>query len=137
MLEGGLVSFLAAQAPLTAIIGTNIYDTVAPEMMVRPDGNPAYPCLVFQVVSYAKEYAQQGDAGVAQKRIIFTAISTLNTDVRNTREAVRAALTGFGPAELPDGTQVFDIELVAQHDDFSVDSRMYRATLHAMVQYAE
>lgn len=136
MLEAGLVALVTAASAITDLIGSNLYDTVAPEQLTNASGQSIYPCLTYQVVSYTKAYGGTADAGVAEKRIVWTAFSPQNSDVRNIREALRQLLTGYG-GTLSDGTVVYFTEIVAQHDDFSADSRMFRATLHAKFSYAE
>jgi hypothetical protein len=108
------------------------------------------------------EYGNDGPIGVSKSRVVFDCFAQRYLDARTLALTVADALSGFGiEAELasefgeggfgdggygtipgnngilPDGTQVFLIEIVNVVDGYVDGSRIYRTSVHAMVQYAE
>lgn len=133
MLEVGLAQLLRQNAALTAIIGTSQPD-VAP--IPAPEDLEAYPCVTYQTASYTGEYSDDGSTWVAEKRVVFNCWAATWLQAHTIFELVRTALSGYAGA-LPDGTYVFLIEIDGAEDFFESESRLYRATLHVLAQYAE
>lgn len=133
MVEVGLADYLRQQSALTAIIGTSQPD-IAP--IPAPEDLTAYPCVTYQTVSYTGEYADDGSTWVAEKRVVFNCWSTTWLQAHTIVDLIRSALSGYS-GDLPDGTHVFLIEIDGEEDFFESASRLYRATVHILVQYAE
>ena len=130
MLETDLVSYLSGQSSITSLVGTNIQPLPAPENLAE------YPCITFQVASYLPGYSTTGMTGWAQKRIVYNCWATAYLQAHTILEALRTVLTGY-QGTLPNGTKVFFIECANGEDYFESESRLYRATLHTLVQYSE
>jgi hypothetical protein len=156
MLTNGLVSYLLAQTPITAIVGTGIQPVPAPEDLTD------YPCITYQMVSYSTEYANDGPVGVSKSRVVFDCFAARYLDAQTLALTVATALSGFGieaaissefgsggfgeggygtiPGSngiLPDGTQVYLIEIANIVDGYVDGSRIYRTSVHALIQYAD
>lgn len=130
MVETGLVSYLLGQSSITSLVGTSIQPLPAPESLTD------YPCITYQVASYTAGYSAQGLTGWAQKRIVYNCWATTYLQAHTIFDAVRAALSGY-QGTLSDGTDVFFTECANGEDYFESDSRLYRASLHTLVQYGE
>jgi hypothetical protein len=130
MIETAMVPLILAQAPVTDIIGDALQPIPAPEDLA------GYPCITYQTASYKADYHATGNSGWAQKRIVYNCWASSYLQAITLQEALRSALTGYS-GTLSDGTQVYFIEIVNGENYFESDSRLYRATLHALIQYAE
>ena len=130
MLETAMVPFILAQSSVTAIIGSSLQPIPAPEDLQD------YPCITYQTASYTADYHAQGASSWAQKRIVYNCWAISYLQAHQLLEALRSALTGYR-GTLSDGTQVFFIEIVNGGDFFESDSRLYRVSLHALIQYSE
>jgi hypothetical protein len=130
VIETALVPFILAQAPITAIIGNALQPIPAPEDLT------GYPCITYQLASYTGDYTSTGTSGWAQKRIVYNCWGTSYLQAHQLFEALRTALSGY-MGTLSDGTQIFLIEVANGEDYYESGSRLWRATLHALIQYAE
>jgi hypothetical protein len=132
MLETAMLP-LISQSSITALIGTvatSIRPIPAPEDLI------SYPVITYQTVSYIADYTVQGHSGWAQKRIVYNCWAASYLLSKQIQEALRLILSGY-EGILTDGTQVFLIQIADGEDFFESDSRLYRASLHAVIQYAE
>jgi hypothetical protein len=130
MIETGLTAYLLAQSSVTSLIGEALQPLPAPDEVEQ------YPCVTYQVASYQADYTASGSTGWAQKRVVYNCWATTYLQAITIREAIRTALTGY-QGTLPDGTEVFLAECVNGEDYFEPGSRLYRTSLHVMVQYFE
>jgi hypothetical protein len=131
MIEAGIRAQLLTISAVTDIIAQRIYPVTAPEDI------SLYPCLTTMTASYVADYTADGSTGWAQKRLVIQAYSLQYSDVRALIEAVRSHLTGLKNTTLPDGTYVFLIEIANSQDFYETDARLYRSSIHLLVQYAE
>ena len=122
MLEQGLTTLLTQNAGLQALIGTCLYPVMVPEQTT-------YPCLSYQTVSAASEYALPGSSE-RWKRLQFDAWAQSYADCKNVVAALDAALDGFTGA-LPDGTVVFGAFRGVELDL----SEQYSRTFRTLVEY--
>jgi hypothetical protein len=130
MIAVSMVPYILAQAPVTAIIGTSLQPIPAPEDLA------SYPCITYQTVSYNTSYTSSGPSGWAQCRVVYNCWATSYLQAQQLLEALRVALSGYR-GTLSDGTQVFLIQVVNEDDYISPDSRLFRASLHTLIQYGE
>lgn len=133
MVEVGLADYLRQNSSLLAIIGATPPD-VTP--IPAPEDLNSYPCVTYQTVSYTGEYAVDGSTWVAEKRVVFNCWATTWLQAHTILELVRGALEGYS-GFAPDGTYIFLTEIDGEEDFFESESRLYRASLHILVQYAE
>jgi len=131
MLTTGLVQFLLAQAPITALVGNAIQPIPATE---------PYPCITYQMVSDVPQYTLTGTAGLSQARIVFDCFATNSKGgylvARNIALAVKAALSGYS-GTLSDGTRIFFCEVVNVTDNFDNDALLSRSSVHVLVTYSD
>jgi hypothetical protein len=129
MLITDLVSYLQQQSSITALVGQRIQPVPAPEDLTQ------YPCLTFQIASYLPEYTMDGSIGLAQYRIVFDCFGLRYLDAANLSSAIVASLSGF--TGTIGTTHVWNCEIVNQQDHFQDGARLYRTSVHALLQIAE
>ena len=122
MIEQGLTALLSNNSQLQALIGACLYPVMVPEQTT-------YPCLSYQVVSAASEYALPGSSE-RWKRLQFDAWGQAYADCKNVVDALDAALDGLTGA-LPDGTVVLGAFRGVELDL----SEQYSRTFRTMVEY--
>lgn len=141
----GLVSLLLTQdtsylssngVPISGMVSTRL------QPLPAPDDEAQYPCIVYQSASFVEEYSDSGPVGIAKERVVFDCMAFATGDQggfglsRSIAFAIRNALAGFGPAALPDGTFVEDIQIVNIVGGWNDAARtLYKTSVHAMVQY--
>lgn len=130
MLETGMAALLLTQSSITALIGNNVDPIPAPEDLED------YPCITYQEASYTADYTSDGASGWAQKRLVYNCWGTSWMQAKQIQEALRVVLTGYR-GTLSEGTQVFLIEVANGEDFFESASRLWRSSLHALIQYSE
>lgn len=130
MLIEGLVSLLLANSAVSAIVGTRIQPIPAPEDPTQ------YPCCTYQVASELGGYTLTGSDGVATTRIVFDCFASRYLDARNLALAIKAALSAYR-GTLPDGTFVYETQIVNMVDAWDDGSRISRTSVHAVLQYAD
>lgn len=115
---------------LTDIVGNRVYFIVAPEDLAL------YPCVTFAVASHVEpEYVFEGSISFCEDRVVVTAWSLSFEQVAGCAKAVRTALSGFRGA-LPLGTQVPLIRVANAQSFRDPNSKLYRYSVHLLVQYA-
>lgn len=136
MIDSLLTYLLSPNLPLSALVGGRVQPVPA------PDDISDYPCIVFQSASYVEEYDDSGSVGLAKERIVFDCMATDTSTEggfgvsRAIAFALRSALSGFGPAYLPDNTYVELITIVNIVGGWNDAARtIYKTSVHAMVQY--
>lgn len=130
MLTSGLVSLLLTNSTVSAIVGTRIQPIPAPEDLNQ------YPCITYQVVSDVSGYTLTGTDGVTTTRIVFNCRAIRYLDARNLAMAVKSALTAYR-GTLPDGSIVYETQIVNVVDAFEDGSRIYKTSVHAVITYAD
>jgi hypothetical protein len=130
MLTSGLVSLLLANSAVSAIVGTRIQPIPAPEDLSQ------YPVIAYQGVSDVSGYTLTGSDGVTTTRIVFNCHALRYLDARNLALAVKAALTAYR-GTLPDGTVVYETQIVNVVDGYDDGSRISKTSVHAVIQYAD
>ena len=130
MLTNGIVSLLSANGNITSICSNRIQPIPA------PDDYSQYPCVTYQVASDVSGYNLSSADGCTQSRIIFNCISPRYLDARQLALAVKSVLTSY-TGTLPDGTQVFETEIVNMQDGFDDGSRMSTVQVHSIFTYSD
>jgi hypothetical protein len=130
MIAVSLLPLITGNAGVSALVGTSVQPIPAPEDLA------SYPCITYQTVSYVPDYTSDGATGFVQARLVFNCWGVGYLQAGQIRDALIKALGGY-MGKLPDGTQVFLIRVANGEDYFDPDNRLYRATLHVIVQYAE
>lgn len=104
-MEEALIAILLASPAVRAIADARIFPGMVPQGEVMP-------AVVVNVISGARQYADDGEVGLADVRIQIDAWALTFTDAKRLGRAVTAALSGF------DG-QVNDVEFqsVTQEDE--------------------
>lgn len=86
-LDQTIYQLLAAQAGLTAIVGSRIYPHHLPD-------DATFPALVFRQVSSKPDYSHDGDSELDTARIQFDAYGTTKAQAVQVSTQVRALLSG-------------------------------------------
>jgi hypothetical protein len=92
--------------------------------------------VTYQVVSDVSGYTLTSTDGVTTTRIVFNCFGIRYLDAHNLALAIKAVLTAYR-GTLPDGTQVFETQIVNLMDGFDDGSRISRTSVHAVLQYAD
>jgi hypothetical protein len=127
MLIEGVYQALKASSAVAAIA-----KSIRP--IVAPVDLSDYPCVTYQVVSRTPTYSLNGDVGVSQSRIVFECSAIRYVDAAALIEAVYGLFSGFQGA-LPDGTRVYEAEIVNQQDDWNADAEIYSSHLHVIFTF--
>ena len=130
MITNGLVSYLLNQSAVTAICSTRIQPIPAPEDLSQ------YPVVTYQVASDVSGYTLTGSDGVTTTRVIFNCFGIRYLDARTLALAVKAALTAYR-GTLPDGSIVYETQIVNMTDTFESGERIYKTSVHAVITYAD
>jgi hypothetical protein len=130
VITNGLVALLLANSAVSAIVGTRIQPIPAPEDLTQ------YPCCTYQVASDVSDYTLTSTSGVTTTRIIFDCFGLRYLDARNLALSIKAALTAYRGA-LPDGTYVYETQIMNMVDAWDDGSRISRTSVHAVLQYAD
>jgi|SRR5579884_495242 len=126
MLEQGITALL--NGSIAALVGNRVYPVTIPE-------GAELPCLSYQVVSGASEYALDGSAET-EKTIQFDAWGTTYADAKTIQKALHDLLDGYS-GTLADGTQVKGTFRGLELDDFQSEARVYRSLTEYTFQYQE
>ena len=126
----GIVKYLLTKAPITALAGNRIQPIPAPEDL------SLYPCVTVQIASDVSRYGFDGPDGVTTTRVVFDCFADRYLNARSLALAIKAALTGYS-GTLPDGTQVFETQIVNIQDGFDDGSHISRTAVHALITYAD
>lgn len=130
MLTNGIVALILANANITAICG----DRVQP--IPAPDDLSDYPAVTYQVVSDVSQYTLAGPDGCTQSRVTFNCIAPRYLDAHTLALAIKSTLTGY-TGTLPDGTQVFETEVLNVRDLFDDGSRLSTTEVSAVFTYSD
>jgi len=126
-IESALYAFLAADAGVTAAVGSNIFPVRAPEGVT--------PVLVYHKVSDPSIHSKDGDMNLAHPRFQITAWAGKYADAKAAIKAVRTALQGYtGP--MLQGVAVPEIIVENEQDLNDPQSLEYGASLDAIVWHS-
>lgn len=123
MIDQGIVSVLAANAGVAAILATggagSIFQTEVPEDAAQ------YPCVGYRFVGGASKPTLT-TSGMQRARLEVSCWGAEPEDAKNLAGAVIAALNGY-QGQLSDGTYLLNAELLDPgQDGFSSGSRYFR-----------
>ncbi len=130
MLTNGLRTYLLAIPAISNAVGTRIQPIPAPEDLSE------YPCITMQVVSDVSGYTLTRSDGVTDSRIVFDCFAQRYLDAHNLALTVKAALTAYR-GTLPDGSIVYETQIVNLVDGFVDGSRISHTAVHAVITYAD
>ena len=112
-IEADMVTYLLAQTPLTAQIGTRLHAMVRPQR--HTTSSTIYPAITWQRVGGTHEHHLTAAAGYAEMRIQFDIWSLSYLTCAAVGELLRAELSGFGPGTMGSST-VHGVLLESQLD---------------------
>lgn len=127
-LEDGLYTFLAAQAGISALVGTRIYPLVAPEGAVMP-------CIVYQRIGGSRVVSHSGDSELARPRIQVSAWAETYDEAKSIAEAVVAATSGYSGTW--GSVSIGAVEVEDGPDDYDEATRLYRKINDLIVYFTE
>jgi hypothetical protein len=126
MIEQGLMTLLAGNAPIAALVGTRISWVVLPE-------NSTLPALTFQNVGSISSPTFE-TRGMQRMRVQFDCWGATYLDAITLRKAVETLLDGF-QGTLSDGTYLQNVVSLQQVDFFDHDVRVFRAMIEFRLYY--
>ena len=128
MIEQGLVTFLLAQAELSALIGARLHDLVLPQ-------SPTLPAVVWQRISGDHDVTHDGPSGLVTARFQFSCWGRTTLEAAQVGEALRRVLHGYaGPMGDETAHAVF---LLDDRDLFDAETGLRRRLLDFKIWYAE
>lgn len=90
LIEEGIATYLLAQASLTALIGSRLYN------LVLPDGDrTTYPAITYQRVSGPRVQNLTGSSGYAGPRFRFVVYAQDYVTAKNVAEQLRLELQDY------------------------------------------
>ena len=112
-IESDIVTYLLAQSPLTAVIGTRLHAMKRPQKATAT--STAYPSITFQRVGGTHEHHLTAAQGYAELRMQFDIWSLSYLTCASVAELLRAELSGYGPGTMGSST-VHSVKLESQID---------------------
>lgn len=131
VIEEALVTYLAAQSSLTALIGT----TPMRYHAVRLPQNPTLPAITYQLISTPRVMSHSGYSNLAMPRLQMT-IFALSYATRNAvSEALRPLLLGFRGTM--SGIRVDGILLADERETFEPITQFFENQLDWIIHHYE
>jgi hypothetical protein len=130
MILTDVVAYLLLQDSITTVVANRIQPIPAPVDLTQ------YPCIVFNSPSYVPEYANNGVVGVSNTRIVFDCLAVTYLVARSLAETLAATLSAF-TGTLPNGTRVFEAEVVNILDRWDDGSKISCSQVHIIFTYSE
>lgn len=128
MIEDGLQQLITADERFSAIAATRLYPVLLPT--ISP-----LPAATYHVVAVTPLYSLDSRVNVNKMRLQIDTWGSDYADAKGLASAVIAILEDFaGP--LPDGTQVFGVQLRNSSDAFDPQSLTYRVLTEFYIQFA-
>lgn len=128
-----LYTIIASDSAVSALVGTNVYRTIAKQ-------GAGFPHIVYRRTATDRQYVL---AGSAQKPVATFDVQCWGTTADSAEavgDAVRAALDGaYGTYN---GTELHKIFILDEHDDFEFQTEgtekpAFRTSLEVLVHYRE
>jgi hypothetical protein len=107
--EAVLMRHLLATPNAARLVGRRVYAMIAPT-------SATYPFISYRRTSIQREQAMQNPVGVPRVSVDFEVYAGSYEQARETADAVRAALDGYGGSAL--GCTVSQTSLESEADDF-------------------
>lgn len=107
MMLKALYWLLSNDAGVRALVGNRIYPLVAPQDREKP-------LLVYQTVSTARGYEQDGADGLVRQRVQITVVAESVETARTTAQALRNCLSGYQGTI--NGIKIYLIALENEYD---------------------
>lgn len=128
MIEQGIVTFVRAHTPLTALQGTRIYPDSLPQ-------EPTLPATVFFSISDPSSYSHDGQSSWKEQRFQFEAWAKDPLAAITLKNTLRSAFGGF--KGMMGATEVYAafVENGRTLDDD--ETGVYRRVLEIVFQYKE
>lgn len=120
-----LYTRLTTHTGTAALVGTRVYNTLAPQ-------NAQYPCIVFQRISGTE---QRGTTSIRDARYQVSVWGETTASVQAVAAQVRAALEEW--SIYGGGVFVRMARIVNEGDDYEPDERVYRTLIDVMLTIDE
>lgn len=130
MLLTDVVAYLLTQSSITTIVGESIQPIPAPVDL------SLYPLITYQSPSYLPQNANDGPIGVSDTRVVFDCLAPTYLAARTLAETLAATLNSY-TGTLPNGTRVFETQVVNILDRWDDGSKISCSTVHAIFTYSE
>ncbi len=103
IIQQALTSFLLADAPIAAFVGTRVH-------WVRLPQKPTYPCVLLEAISSPAIGDMEGETKLRRMRVQATVYGPLYTEATAVLKAIRDAIHGF--SGLMGGVGGVDVESI-------------------------
>lgn len=130
MLLTDVVAYILTQSAVTSLVSNRIAPIPAPVDLSE------YPCITYQSPSYVPEYAGNGAVGVSETRIVFDCLASSYLPARTIAETLASTLSSY-TGTLPNGTRVFETEVVNIVDRWDDGSKISCSTVHVIFTFSE
>ncbi len=128
MPEEALYAHLAADANVSALVGSRIYPLLLPQRCTLP-------AIAYQRISRMGVHAHTGPSGLARCRIQYTCVGRTYAEVKSVATAVRQALDGLrGDIN---GLQVSAVFVDSEQDEFAFATKAVAVRMDVIVWYQE
>ena len=88
-LESAFVEFVIVCEPLTALVGSRIYEEILPQ-------KASYPAITYQIVSEIRDaYSMDGANGQVESRLQVNCYASSGVERRQLADLMRNAIDGF------------------------------------------
>lgn len=132
-IEEGLVAYLLAAAPITALVGVGANARIFPLRM--PDNPAAWPVLVYHKISGPRDSAHSGPTGFARARFQFSCWSDDYAKAKRLAMAVVQAFEGYHGAM--GAVQGVASDVDNELDLFDPPSRLFHTAVDVMIDHQE
>lgn len=127
-LEEGLVTYLRADGPIAALVGTRVHPMILPQVAT-------YPALAYMVVSDDRPQSHSGPTGLATPRVQIDCWGATYGAAKALERAVRAALEGYIGSM--GSVTVRGVFLDTAQDLFDEEAQKYRVRMDWFISYRE
>ena len=128
MIEQGIKELLTSSTEFSAIAANRLYPLLLPT-------DSALPAATYNVVSVTPLYELTERVNFTKLRLQIDAWGTTYSDAKDLAAAIVDTLDNFSGL-LPDGTQVFGVQLRNSTDDYEHEALTFRVLTEFNIQFA-
>lgn len=127
MLEVGIQQLITADPDFQAIAVDRLYPVILPE-------DSPLPAATFQRISTTALYTLDARIQVTEIRIQFDSWAQSYGLAKELMDAINSVIDNYS-GSLPDGTQVFGVQLANSNDQYEGPARLFRSSADYKVQF--
>lgn len=127
MIEQGIQQLITVSPDFQAIAATRLYPVLLPTDCLLP-------AATYQVISTTPLYTLEDRVDVTKMRLQIDVWGLSYADVKSLAAVIISQLDGFYGL-LPDGTNIFGVQLHSSRDEFEHDALIYRVFIQFDIQF--